>query len=123
MYKELIISIFLFLIIISLDFLMQNYTNNIINGTINEINIVKSQPKEDLLEGVCGIYDKWQENHKKLALFIEHDELEKVETSFVSCIGYLKNNKYDLANTEIENTFFALEHINDKYLINFENIF
>ena len=69
------------------------------------------------------MYSSWLNQHRKLAIFIEHDELEKVETDFVTCKSYMESKQYDMANAELEKTIFVLEHISDKYSFNFENIF
>lgn len=61
--------------------------------------------------------------HKKLAYYIEHDELEKVDTAIVTMKSYIKTNDYSLAIAELEEGKFVLEHIKDKNSFNLQNIF
>lgn len=129
MYKELIISIIIVILIIVLDIGTQKYTDNSMQETISNLYSVKDQTKqsdkndEEILQQINEFYDNWLNKHKKLAIFIEHDELEKVETDFVTCKSYIESKQYDLANAELEKTIFVLEHIRDKYSFSFENIF
>lgn len=129
MYKELVISIVIIVAIVLLDVGTLKYTNMAIDETIKELSEIKETMKnsdndhDKTITRVNEIYEKWNNYHDKLAFFIEHDELEKVETDFVAAKSYLKNKQYDLADAEIEKTIFVLEHISDKYDLNLENIF
>lgn len=129
MYKELIISIIIVIIIITLDICTQKYANNAVQETINSLYSIKDKTKEvnrnddEILKQTSDLYSSWLNQHRKLAIFIEHDELEKVETDFVTCKSYMESKQYDMANAELEKTIFVLEHISDKYSFNFENIF
>ena len=129
MYKELIISIIIVILIIGLDIGTQKYANNAVQETINSLYNIKDKTKEgnrnddEILKQTSDLYSSWLNQHRKLAIFIEHDELEKVETDFVTCKSYMESKQYDMANAELEKTIFVLEHISDKYSFNFENIF
>ena len=79
--------------------------------------------KEDSEIEVNEIKQKWDKAHDKLAYYIEHDELEKVETNLTSCKSLAETENYDLAISELEKTVFVLNHITDKYAFNLENIF
>ena len=61
--------------------------------------------------------------HDKLAYFIEHDELEKVETDLVSIKSYIETQEYEQAVGELDKGAFVLKHIEDKYAFNLQNIF
>ena len=129
MYKELIISIIIVILIIGLDIGTQKYANNAVQETINSLYNIKDKTKEvnrnddEILTQTSDLYSSWLNQHRRLAIFIEHDELEKVETDFVTCKSYMESKQYDMANAELEKTIFVLEHISDKYSFNFENIF
>ncbi len=129
MYKELIISIIIVILIFSLDYATQKYTDETIGKTKNNLEQIKdnmNEPNidnEELSTKISKAYDEWMGYHHKLAYYIEHDELEKVETDFVACKSFVESGKYDLALAEIEKTIFVLEHISDKYAFNLENIF
>ena len=69
------------------------------------------------------IEDLWNESQEKLAYYIEHDELEKVETQIFTMSGFNEIEKYDEIVPELEKCVFILEHIQDKTKINIKNIF
>lgn len=129
MYKELLISISIIILIIALDICTQKYTNYAVEQTISNLYEVKQNTKsyekndDNISNLINEIYNDWLKKHKKLAIFIEHDELEKVETDFVTCRSYIESKQYDMANAELEKTIFVLEHIRDKYSFDFQNIF
>lgn len=129
MHKELIISIIIVVFIFSLDYATQEYTDKTIEKTTSNLVQIKDDMREnnidntELLAKVSKAYDEWLEYHDKLAYYIEHDELEKVETNFTACRSFVESDKYDLALAELEKTIFVLEHISDKYAFNLENIF
>lgn len=68
-------------------------------------------------------HGNWQERHDKLAIYIEHDELEKFENNLESFKSYINTRIYDEATNEIDKGIFILEHIEDKYAFNIQNIF
>ena len=129
MYKELIISAIIVISIFVLDYITQKYTDKVINEAIQDLTIIKQAMKQEgvdnekILKQSNDNYEKWMKYHKKLAFYIEHNELEKVETNYVVGKSFLENEKYEYALSEVEKTIFVLQHINDKYSINLENIF
>lgn len=129
MYKEIIISIIIIVSIFLLDYITQKYTDYAINEAIDNLNEIKESIKkeninnEDVLENMEKKYKRWLEHHKRLAFYIEHNELEKVETNFIAGKSFIETAKYEDATSEIEKTIFVLQHINDKYSVNLENIF
>lgn len=128
MYKELGICIILVILIFSLDRITQSYTKNSTNEMTDKLENLKSQiqtgsNKEEDKKLMEEIYSKWEEFHDISAIFIEHNELEKVEINMVSCRDFLNQEIYDMATNEIEKTIFGLEHIQDKYAFSLINVF
>ena len=129
MYKELIISAIIVILIFVLDYITQKYTDSVINDAIQDLSILQQSlktdeiDKEKVVEDVGKKYEKWLDYHERLAFYIEHNELEKVETNYVTGKSFIENAKYEDAMSEIEKTIFVLKHINDKYSINLANIF
>ena len=129
MYKELIISFLIIISIFILDYITQKYTDYAINDAIYDLKTLQQSLKEKNLDNEKVIkdttekYKKWLDYHERLAFYIEHNELEKVETNYVSGKSFIENAKYEDAMSEIEKTIFVLEHINEKYSINLANIF
>ena len=127
MHKELVICIILVVLIIIGDVVTQNYTKNTVNYITNELELLKQglleKSKEQADNEINKIDEKWKEAHDKLAYYIEHDELEKVETNFTACKSLASNGEYSQAISELEKTIYVLDHITDKYLFNLVNIF
>jgi len=105
MYKETTICICIIILIIWLDILTQNYT------------------KTSTIEKLGELDKKWDEKHDKLAYYIEHDELEKVDTAIVQVKSFVENEEIPSAIAELETGKFVLEHIERKYKFNLQNIF
>lgn len=127
--REIFICIIIVAIIISLDVIMQNYTKESTNEVISQleklnddIKLQKSNQTE-LKEQTIKIKEKWKEKDSKLAYYIEHNELEKVETEITSIISYMETGEYNLALEKIEVNIFILKHIKDKYQLSLDNIF
>lgn len=143
--REICISIIIVVIIISLDIIMQNYTKksteeiidqleeigkdlstienqNKLHANIETIEINEDKQKE-LERKFKEIQEKWKEKNEKLAYYIEHNELEKVETNITSMISYIRTGEYTLALDKIETNIFVLQHIKDKYQLSLDNIF
>ena len=60
---------------------------------------------------------------KKLAYYIEHDELEKVDTNLIGLKSYIETEEESDAVSELEKSVFVLKHIEDKTRMNLKNIF
>ena len=86
-----------------------------------ELSSIKTEiRKEDkneteIQDRVNRLYDKWIEYNEKLSYYIEHNELEKVETDFIACKSLIESKEYNVAVEELEKTTYVLKHINEKY--------
>ena len=127
MYKEIIICIFIIILIIGLDIVTQNYTKKSTIEITECLSELKSEIENENLENaklkIEELDKKWDNKHDKLAYYIEHDELEKVETNFTACKSLAKTEEYEQAISELEKTVYVLEHITDKYSFDLVNIF
>ena len=90
-----------------------------IYGKIKEDN----KENEDLIEEVDNITKNWETRHDKLAYYIEHNELEKVEDNLTGLNSLVKTNQYPDEIKELDKCVFILKHIEEKYAFNLENIF
>ncbi len=129
MYREIIISVLIIVSIFTFDKMTQRYTDKAINNAIQDLNMIKQNIKEEIIDNKEVVkkcnekYQKWLRYHKYLAFYIEHNELEKVEINYVAGKSLIEMEKYEEAISEIEKTIFVMQHINDKYSVNLENIF
>ncbi len=127
--KEIFIIIIIVALIISFDIITQNYTNNVVDEISKQLELVKEniqQPNidaESLKEKIKKIKEDLEKKKVKMAYYIEHDEIEKVESSITSIESYIETQEYNFALNQIENNIFILDHIRDKYQLNLENIF
>ena len=127
MYKEIIISIGIMVIVIVADCLTQTYTKKSVNKLSSELDILRNYLIEENENGSKEkeqkVNDSLEKIHSNLAYFIEHDEIEKIETNFTACKSFVNSQSYDLAINELEKTIFVLNHLTDKNSFNLENIF
>ncbi len=126
MLKEVIISIIIVISIVSLDLITQNYTIETVQQTSSMLSNLKEDIKnsnDKLDTKIDNIYKKWEERREKLAYFIEHDELEKVETNLTNIKSFIEEDEKNMAISGIDEVKFILEHIKEKNAFNLENIF
>ena len=132
MKKEIIISIIVIALVIIGNIVTQNNTKRCVaelNGQLEEIKEkIEVQPKNEverknLKQRSEEIKDNWDNMQETLSFYIEHDELEKVETQLVLLLGEIETKLYEDAIPEIEKCQFILEHIADKTALNIKNIF
>ena len=127
MFKETVICIVIVVLIFSLDMFTQGYTDRT-TAEINEIfselkDLAVKEDKEKMETKIAELDEKWSEKHDKLAYYIEHDELEKVDTAIVQVKSFVENEEIPSAIAELETGKFVLEHIERKYKFNLQNIF
>ena len=127
MKKEIIISIIVITMVIIGNIVTQNNTKKTV-AKLNEklanlknslIDVIDDNKKKDenylkYKEKSSDIRNRWDEMQELLSFYIEHDELEKVETQLAVINGQMESKLYDEAVVEIERCKFILEHIADK---------
>lgn len=129
MLKETIICIVIIICIIFGNNTTQNYTKESVGELSSGLMSLREKLIQDNIENkvvkeeIDKIYNNWQNRHDKLAYFIEHDELEKVETDLVAMKSYMETGEYEQAVGELDKGVFVLKHIEDKYAFNLQNIF
>ena len=129
MLKESIICIIIVIAIIFGNNTTQDYTKESISelssglltlrGNVNQENMEDENIQKEAQE----IYEHWEKRHEKLAYFIEHDELEKVETELIAIKSEVETGNYEELISAIDKSVFILKHIEDKYAFNLQNIF
>ena len=131
MQKEIIVCIFIIVLITVGNVVTQNYTVESVESISNQLSDLKSDifEEEDNIERdsvkdkIKQIETNWESRHDKLAYYIEHDELEKVETNLTSLRSFIEANEDSEAVSELDKSVFVLKHIEDKYAFNLQNIF
>lgn len=126
MFKEVMISIIIIVLIFSLDIITQTYTMASVAETSSELNNLKGKienQNNNLDIDIDKISNNWEKRRQKLSYFIEHDELEKVETNLTNIKSYIESAEFNMAISSIDEAKFILEHIKEKNAFNLENIF
>lgn len=132
MQKEIFIVIIIIIAIVSIDVLTNNYTKKNF-GRIDEkleeikeigLSLINEEDKEDELKNKLGELEKdWHNINSKTAFFLEHDELEKINSSMIKFKSYFELEEYTEAIPELENCKFILKHLQDKEAIDLINLF
>lgn len=126
MFKEVMISIIIIVLIFSLDIITQTYTMASVAETSSELDNLKGKienQNNNLDINIDKISSNWEKRRQKLSYFIEHDELEKVETNLTNIKSYIESAEFNMAISSIDEAKFILEHIKEKNAFNLENIF
>ena len=127
MIKETVICIIIVIVIIGLELFTQNFTGKTVKEITESFSKIENEIVKQDIEQINIEIDKignmWEEKQKKLAYYIEHDELEKVHTAIVTMKSYIKTNDFSSAMAELEEGKFVIEHIQEKNSFNLQNIF
>lgn len=134
MKKEMRICIFVVIIIVLGNIITQRYTKISVETLSNDLeelkidldnklNNIGKKTKEEISEEVNIITEEWELRHDKLAYYIEHNELEKVEDNLTGLDSLTETEEYADAIKELDRCVFILKHIQEKYAFNLENIF
>ena len=127
MYKEIIITIIIIVVIFGLDILTNNYTSNAADVISIKLDELKQEVEQENTENIANktdeILNKWKEYYNVLAYYIEHDELEKVETQLTMLRADQNEKKYEECKKEIDTTKFILKHIENKEKFTLQSVF
>ncbi len=127
MKKEIIICIFIIILIIIGNIITQNYTKECVyqmNEKLYKLKEVSiNENKNSVNENIKDIEIKWNDIKQNLSYYLEHDELEKVETQIFNMRGLYEIEQYKDIIPELEKCVYILEHIRDKTTLNIKNIF
>lgn len=129
MLKEIIICVVIVIAIILGDKATQNYTTESVQELSDRLIALRENTSQESLENerirqeVEEFYQQWRNRHGNLAYYIEHDELEKVETELIAIKSNIQTKNYEELISGIDKSVFILKHIEDKYDFNLENVF
>ena len=129
MYKELIISIVVVGLIILGNIITQNNTIKSVNEISGELENLREIISKDEVDAEKSKYKMqdiekvWEERYEKMAYYIEHNELEKVETELTKLKADIDMKEYTMGVENLDNCIFILEHIKDKTALKIVNVF
>lgn len=127
MRKEIIIVLLIIVIIFATDILTQNFTKksiSLINEKLDNIKTtIINNETNDLNSEIKNLDENWTDINNKMSFYIEHDELEKVNTSLVKIKSYIEFEEYSEAVPELEECKYILDHIKEKQRLKIINLF
>ena len=127
MLKETIICIIIIGLIFTFDFISQGFTEKNADEISRKLDNLKQNIQEnntlEIRKAIEEINSNWENAEEKLAYYIEHDELEKVNSELKELTSYIESKDNDLAKAKIDKAIFILEHIKDKNSFSLENVF
>jgi len=124
--KEIIISAIVIGVIVVGNIFVGNFVDSKLNhiiGLLDEISpILEDEDYERAEDKIGEIRGSLDESEEVLSCYIEHDELEKVQSSLVLLESYIKMES-DEAFSEANQMSFVIKHIEEKDDLRIKNIF
>ncbi len=127
MYKEIVITIIVLALIIVGNIITQNNTNKSVEEMSAKLDNLKQEVEnknwEKANKKMEEIEKVWETKNEVMAYYIEHNELEKVQTEIVKTKADVESKESAMATESINSCNFILEHIKDKNALKIVNIF
>lgn len=119
-----ILSFFIFIFFINLSL---KYLNNVTieleekNDTLEDLITNKEWDKS--YDEVISLLDYIEKNSTKMSIFINHQEIDLIESEIFKLTQYVKSKTYDESLASIHYIKFSVKNINRLQKINLQNIF
>ena len=127
MKKEIIICFIVVVLVIALNVISEAHTDFIMEDTENSLETLRQDlfmaNIESINSEIKEILDKWEDDKELLSIYIEHDELEKIETCLREINSNVETEEYNIAIQSLDTCVFLMNHIKDKYKLSVKNIF
>lgn len=127
MKKEIIIIFIVIILIIILNIITSRNTNRVMGEITADLGMVREGlnigAEEQMKENIKKAKETWDNEKDKLSVYIEHDELEKVEMYMTNVDTDIQTKEYSMALEALDTCRFIIEHIKDKYSLSIKNIF
>ena len=69
------------------------------------------------------IEEEWDNVKEKFVIYLEHNELEKVEMYIIETKSHIETNEISMAIQSVDTCTFVIDHIKEKYEFSLKNIF
>ena len=127
MKKEIIICVVVVALVIALNVISEAHTDLIMDDTESSLGTLRKdlfiENSENIEKEIKDILDKWDEDKELLSVYIEHNELEKIETCLREINSNIETEEYNIAIQSLDTCVFLMNHIKDKYKLSIKNIF
>lgn len=124
--KEIIISGLIIVTIVGCNILVGNFIDDKLDHIISLLDevipMLENEEYEQSNEKINEINEYLEESESVLSCYIEHDELEKVQSSLTVLNAYIKMESDD-AFSEANDMSFIIKHIKEKDDLKIKNIF
>ncbi len=127
--RDIIIIISILTIILIGTFVTNNYLDKTAKELIKELETLKNSIKEnnsikqELIQSIEEIYNKWRRINKKWSNIVLHEEIDSIEISIIKIKSKIKMGNLEESIEDIETSIFLLNHIREKEKISLKNIF
>ncbi len=126
-WKEYSIILAILLIVFVIDYSTDKNLGDSVNwmreGIVSIENKCKENEEEEAQNEFYELEQRWKEEQEMLALFVEHNELEKISGDIVLIQSNFDTNDTDELFQNIADLKFMLEHIEEKNKLKLKNIF
>lgn len=126
-WKEYSIILAILLIVFVIDYSTDKNLGASVNwmreGIVSIENKCKENEEEEAQNEFYELEQRWKEEQEMLALFVEHNELEKISGDIVLIQSNFDTNDTDELFQNIADLKFMLEHIEEKNKLKLKNIF
>ncbi len=127
MKKEILVVAIVVIGIIILNIITSKKTNSVMDEVTAHLALVREGievlSEEQMQENMEKIKETWDKEKNTLSLYVEHDELEKVEMYMTNVNTNIEIKEYNRAIEALDTCTFIIEHIKDKYKLEITNIF
>ncbi len=125
--KEYLIVLMILVIIFLIDFMtnksLGKSTEWMRNGIESVEKKLKEQNQEEAKNEFYELEGRWKDEVSRLALFVEHNELEKISGDIVLIESNFDTGDTDELFQNISDLKFMLEHIEEKNQLKWKNLF
>ena len=127
MKKEILVVAIVVIGIIILNIITSKKTNSVMDEVTAHLALVREGievlSEEKMVSNMEKIKETWDKEKNTLSLYVEHDELEKVEMYMTNVNTNIEIKEYNRAIEALDTCTFIIEHIKDKYKLEITNIF
>lgn len=128
MKREALITVLIVIVILIGEWVTQKYTKKTLSNVQTELIELKEEilkadtDVSNLIQKSEEINENWENKNQVLSFYLEHDELEKVNTQIILIKGYLESDTPQDSIPDLEEGVYILEHIKVKEAFTLKNI-
>jgi len=125
--KEYVIITVILIIVFYSDYITSKSLGDVViwmrDGITSIENKMNENKEAEAQEEFYRLEERWKKDTDKLALFVEHNELEKVSSDIVVIESNFETDEIDKVLENIAELKFLLEHIEEKNQLKLKNVF